>query len=109
MYFDPSPSSVGVGTLCNLVAFRTIYRENDTWQCLLCMNFADIPESILAEKKEGELSLKERKIAERLVLELYCQYDPSLPFREVIGPEVRNALGIMIDDDDITYCPFSEC
>ncbi|KAJ8937289.1 hypothetical protein NQ318_020339, partial [Aromia moschata] len=61
--------------------------ENDTWQCLLCMNFADIPEAILAEKKDGELSLKERKIAERLVLELYCQYDPSLPFREVIGPE----------------------
>lgn len=63
-------------------------RENDTWQCLLCMNFADIPESILSEKRDGELSLKERKIAERLVLELYCQYDPSLPFREIIGPEV---------------------
>ncbi|KAJ8913021.1 hypothetical protein NQ315_002036, partial [Exocentrus adspersus] len=61
--------------------------ENDTWQCLLCMNFSAIPESILAEKKEGELSLRERKIAERLVLELYCQYDPSLPFRELIGPE----------------------
>ncbi|XP_056629753.1 E3 ubiquitin-protein ligase TRIM33-like [Diorhabda sublineata] len=61
--------------------------ENDTWQCLLCMNFADIPESILSEKKEGELSLKEKKIAERLVLELYCQYDPSLPFREVIGAD----------------------
>lgn len=52
------------------------------------MNFADIPESILSEKRDGELSLKERKIAERLVLELYCQYDPSLPFREIIGPEV---------------------
>ncbi|XP_023025015.1 E3 ubiquitin-protein ligase TRIM33 isoform X2 [Leptinotarsa decemlineata] len=61
--------------------------ENDTWQCLLCMNFADIPESILSEKKDGELSVRERKIAERLVLELYCQYDPSLPFREIIGPE----------------------
>lgn len=53
------------------------------------MNFADIPDSILSEKKDGELSLKERKIAERLVLEIYCQYDPSLPFREIIGPEVR--------------------
>ncbi|XP_076256147.1 E3 ubiquitin-protein ligase TRIM33-like isoform X2 [Rhynchophorus ferrugineus] len=61
--------------------------ENDTWQCLLCMNFADIPENILNERKEGELSLKERKIAERLVLELYCQYETSLPFREAIGPE----------------------
>ncbi|CAH0560944.1 unnamed protein product [Brassicogethes aeneus] len=61
--------------------------ENDTWQCLLCMNFADIPQEILGERKEGELSVKERKIAERLVLEMYCQYDNSLPFREVIGIE----------------------
>lgn len=74
------------------------------------MNFADIPESILAEKKEGELSLKERKIAERLVLELYCQYDPSLPFREVIGPEVRMELTLFVMEE--VYCYFncfSEC
>nr|XP_022912734.1 transcription intermediary factor 1-alpha isoform X2 [Onthophagus taurus] len=57
--------------------------ENDTWQCLLCMNFADIPESALNEKKEGQLSVKEKKIAERLVLELYCQFEPSIPFREL--------------------------
>ncbi|KAJ8966872.1 hypothetical protein NQ314_003266 [Rhamnusium bicolor] len=63
---------------------------NEDW-CAVCMDGGElvcyIPESILAEKKDGELSLKERKIAERLVLELYCQYDPSLPFREVIGPD----------------------
>lgn len=53
------------------------------------MNFADIPENIMLDRRDGELSLKERKIVERLVLELYCQYDPSLPFREIIGPEVR--------------------
>lgn len=63
----------------------SVEETGDTWQCLLCINFADIPET---EKKDGELSLKERKKAERLVLELYCQYDPSLPFREVIGPDV---------------------
>lgn len=62
----------------------SVEETGDTWQCLLCMNFADIPET---EKRDGELSLKERKKAERLVLELYCQYDPSLPFREVIGPD----------------------
>ncbi|XP_068906901.1 E3 ubiquitin-protein ligase TRIM33-like isoform X2 [Tenebrio molitor] len=61
--------------------------ENDTWQCLLCTNFADFSDLLLNEKKEGELSYKDKKIAERVVLELYCQYDPSLPFREVIGPE----------------------
>lgn len=52
------------------------------------MNFADIPDNVLGEKRDGELSAKERKVAERLVLELYCQYDPSIPFREIIGPEV---------------------
>lgn len=61
--------------------------ESDTWQCLLCMNFADIPEVPTNQKKEGELSPRERKIAERLVLELYCQYEQSLPFREIIGLE----------------------
>lgn len=84
-----------------------LYRENDTWQCLLCMNFAEIPESILSEKRDGELSLKERKIAERLVLELYCQYDPSLPFREIIGPEVRNIINQ--SDYNFILILFLEC
>lgn len=39
------------------------------------------------ERKPGELSVKEKKISERIVLELYCQYELSLPFRELIGPE----------------------
>lgn len=67
-----------------------VCRENDTWQCLLCMNFADIPDNVLGEKKESELSPRERKIAERLVLELYCQFEPSIPFREVISADVSN-------------------
>lgn len=65
-------------------------RSNESWQCLLCVNFTDFPETILNDRKEGELNYKDRKIAERIILELYCQYDPSLPFREVIGPEVSN-------------------
>lgn len=66
------------------------FRESDTWQCLLCVNFANMPESVFdGERKEGELSPREKKISERIVLELYCQYELSLPFREVIGPEVR--------------------
>lgn len=52
------------------------------------MNFADIPDNLMTERKDGELSQREKKIAERLVLELYCQYETSLPFREIIGPEV---------------------
>ncbi|KAF5308881.1 hypothetical protein FQR65_LT00581 [Abscondita terminalis] len=61
--------------------------ESDTWQCLLCMNFADIPDIPVGERKGNELTPKERKIAERLILELYCQYEQSLPFREIIGLE----------------------
>lgn len=37
---------------------------------------------------EGGLTPKERKIMERMLLELYCQYDPSLHFRDVVSPEV---------------------
>lgn len=54
------------------------------------MNFAEMADESLNERKPGELSLRERKIVERLVLELYCQYELSLPFREVIGPEVSS-------------------
>lgn len=49
-----------------------------------------MPESAFeGERKEGELGPREKKIVERIVLEMYCQYELSLPFREVIGPEVR--------------------
>lgn len=61
--------------------------ESDTWQCLLCMNFADISDIPMNVRKGDELTPKERKIAERLILELYCQYEQSLPFREIIGLE----------------------
>lgn len=72
-----------------MVRMNDFLRENDTWQCLLCTNFADIPENPSNDRIDGELNLRERKVAERIVLELYCQYDPSLPFREIIGPEVK--------------------
>ena len=34
------------------------------------------------------MSAKELRIAQRIVLELYCQYEQSLPFREVVSSEV---------------------
>lgn len=36
------------------------------------------------------MSTKELRIAQRIVLELYCQYEQSLPFREVVSSEVNN-------------------
>lgn len=41
------------------------------------------------EPVEGQLSSRERIVMERMLLELYCQYDPSLPFREVVSTEVN--------------------
>lgn len=35
------------------------------------------------EKRHSGLSSSELKIAQRILLELYCQYDHSLPFREL--------------------------
>lgn len=59
--------------------------ESDTWQCLLCLNFADIPDT--GDRVDNDLSPRQRKLAERIILELYCQYELSLPFREIIGQE----------------------
>lgn len=36
------------------------------------------------------MSVKELRIAQRIVLELYCQYEQSLPFREVVSSEVND-------------------
>lgn len=60
---------------------------------MLCTDVSNDTAAINAGKDEkpaeGGLSRQERKLAERLLLELYCQYDASLAFREVVNPEVR--------------------
>jgi len=38
------------------------------------------------------MNSKELRIAQRIVLELYCQYEQSLPFREVVSSEVNKFL-----------------
>jgi hypothetical protein len=51
---------------------------------LLCTDVANLvpPEEEMGKRKRG-LAYNERKLAERLVLELYCQYESSIHFREV--------------------------
>ena len=60
---------------------------------MLCTNIMDCVNTVRNGTEEGavegQLSPKERIIMERMLLELYCQYDPSLPFREVVSPEVN--------------------
>lgn len=49
------------------------------------MNFAELPPD---EAPAGEgLSARQRKLVERVTLELYCQYEASLAFREPVPPE----------------------
>lgn len=63
--------------------------ESETWQCMLCTNVVDTSDDVPGEKRPNELSPRDLRIAQRIVLELYCQYEQSLPFREVVSPEVR--------------------
>lgn len=63
-------------------------RESETWQCMLCTNVLDCSDDPPGEKRPNQMSARDLRIAQRIVLELYCQYEQSLPFREVVPPEV---------------------
>jgi hypothetical protein len=79
-------------TYCHIPNLKAIPEESETWQCLLCTNLKEIidaPPSPAAERRGRGLSHRDQKLAERIVLELYCQYEPSLHFRETVGPEVK--------------------
>lgn len=69
---------------CHIPPISNLPDESETWQCLLCMALNEIPGPAIGEKRisPGELSGKEFKIMQRILLEMYCQYDISLPFRE---------------------------
>lgn len=49
----------------------------------MCVNFAEEHASEELEV-EGELGKRGRKIVERITLEMYCQYELSLAFREPV-------------------------
>lgn len=56
---------------------------------MLCTNVLDCSDDTSnSEKRSNGMSAKELRIAQRIVLELYCQYEQSLPFREVVSSEV---------------------
>lgn len=57
---------------------------------MLCTNVLDCSDDPPGEKKLNNMSAKELRIAQRVVLELYCQYEQSLPFREIVSSEVIN-------------------
>ncbi|XP_063384377.1 E3 ubiquitin-protein ligase TRIM33 [Cydia fagiglandana] len=68
---------------CHIPTIEKLPDETETWQCLLCVNFAELAEE---PRAAGEpVSPREQKLMERVTLELYCQYEPSLPFREPVS------------------------
>lgn len=51
----------------------------------------------IGEKRPNCMTARELRIAQRIVLELYCQYEQSLPFREVVSPEVISNFSLKIN------------
>ncbi|XP_045453569.1 transcription intermediary factor 1-alpha [Melitaea cinxia] len=69
---------------CHIPTIEKLPEETESWQCLLCVSLADGGEA------EGALEGRTRRVAERLTLELYCQYELSLPFREPVPPHNKH-------------------
>ncbi|XP_068623057.1 E3 ubiquitin-protein ligase TRIM33-like [Battus philenor] len=68
---------------CHIPTIEKLPDETETWQCLLCVNFAETPADS-EPGSPGALSGRQRRLVERITLELYCQYELSLPFREPV-------------------------
>ncbi|XP_001605295.1 E3 ubiquitin-protein ligase TRIM33 [Nasonia vitripennis] len=73
---------------CHIPNLKSFPEESETWQCMLCTNVLDCSEDPVGEKRPNRMSTRDLRIAQRIVLELYCQYEQSLPFREVVPPEI---------------------
>lgn len=85
--------------------------ESETWQCMLCTNVLDCSEDLPGEKRQNGMSARDLRVAQRIVLELYCQYEHSLPFREVVSSEVIlfAFLASRLDQLTITACFLTDC
>ncbi|XP_043255808.1 E3 ubiquitin-protein ligase TRIM33-like isoform X2 [Colletes gigas] len=73
---------------CHIPSLKSFPDESETWQCMLCTNVLDCSDESSGEKRPNTMNTKELRIAQRIVLELYCQYEQSLPFREVVSNEI---------------------
>jgi len=72
---------------CHIPAISSLPDESESWQCLLCVNLKELTKTEGSEKgSSGELSPLELRILQRICLELYCQYEQSLNFREPESP-----------------------
>jgi hypothetical protein len=64
-----------------------LYDKNrEPWQCLLCQTIGAVPK---VERSHSGLKPNERRVAERVFLEIYCQYDTSIHFRAPVHPQKK--------------------
>ncbi|XP_012287057.1 E3 ubiquitin-protein ligase TRIM33 isoform X2 [Orussus abietinus] len=73
---------------CHIPSLKSFPHESETWQCMLCTNILDCSDDPPNEKRPNGMTARELRIAQRIVLELYCQYEQSLPFREIVSSEI---------------------
>uniref|UniRef100_T1GFT4 B box-type domain-containing protein n=1 Tax=Megaselia scalaris TaxID=36166 RepID=T1GFT4_MEGSC len=65
---------------CHIPPISSLPDESETWQCLLCLSLNDL--NLDSEQFSDTLGPNELKVIQRICLELYCQYEQSLQFRE---------------------------
>ena len=66
---------------CHIPVVTHMPRPTERWQCVLCK---DVTKHSVSETLDGPTL----HTAQRILLELYCNYEPSQPFRELVDPEV---------------------
>lgn len=92
---------------CHIPMVSTLPDETEPWQCMLCYNLNDMPlgtnlnyivvqqcdarltkfhlftEPVIGDKRSAGLSPAEFKRIQRILLELYCQNEKSVSFRDL--------------------------
>ncbi|KAK8746824.1 hypothetical protein OTU49_016838 [Cherax quadricarinatus] len=75
---------------CHIPTLTHLPTENEKWQCMLCTDLDSLQLYDSDEKSKRKLGLTSRdiKVAQRILLELYCNYEASQPFRELVDREL---------------------
>lgn len=77
-------------THCHIPTLTHMPTENEKWQCMLCTDIDSLQllDGHDKEKRKMGLTMRDTKVAQRILLELYCNYEASQPFRELVDREL---------------------
>ncbi|XP_042240001.1 transcription intermediary factor 1-alpha-like isoform X2 [Homarus americanus] len=75
---------------CHIPTLTHIPTENEKWQCMLCTDLDNLQlfDNNDNSKRRLGLTTRDVKVAQRILLELYCNYEASQPFRELVDREL---------------------